>query len=107
MTGTLSAAPFETTFTAARVPYSNSNPAPQAGLYTLLLSTTDRRQRTGDGCATMQVNPDGLVAISGRTETGAPFTTSSYLNAESAFPFYAVAQSPGKQPARMGSIREY
>jgi hypothetical protein len=83
-------------FAATRTPYSSSDPAPEAGRYTLLLSPTQSGPSgQGNGFATMQVSPTGLVTIDGRSETGAPFSASAYVDGSGEFPFYTVTNGSG------------
>jgi len=98
VTGTLSGLLVGTQpFSAALAPYSNAKPAPEAGQYTFLVSPTRQGAAgQGNGCGTMQVSPSGIVAIAGRTEGGAPFTASSYVNGAGAFSMLANTGAPSQ-----------
>jgi hypothetical protein len=81
-------------FIAGRVTYGRTNPAPEAGRYTLLLSDTASAE--GYGCATMRVDRTGRITVTGLTGAGAPFTASSYLDGGAVFPLYAVTKGAPK-----------
>ena len=97
LSGTVSNGTWASYFSAPPLPaYNTQNPAPQAGQYTLVLPAQPDSPATGagNGIATMTVGDDGSVSISGRTGAGAPFSASSYVNADGTFTLFAIARQP-------------
>jgi VCBS repeat-containing protein len=99
------------TFTgrSARSPYSATNPAPQAGDYTLIASrqslVLDRvglelAEETSSvpqvaSALTARVRRNGAVIFNGSSGHGYPLTCSSYVMQDGIVPFYAGRNNPG------------
>jgi len=73
------------------VPYSNANPAPQAGKYTLAIPGVDNSttQPGGDGYGAATVDVAGNVSLSGVLADGTSFTTAAVITGAGQWPFYA------------------
>lgn len=100
-----------TTYTgrSPRSPYSATNPAPQAGKYTIIASRDSRViARTGAvleeptqaiptvaASLTARVRPNGVVVINGYTGHGYRLTCSSYVMAGSQVPWFSGRMAPG------------
>jgi autotransporter-associated beta strand protein len=93
VSGTVSSMGSSTPFSASRSPYGKDAAAPQAGRYTVLLPPA-ASGTGGYGYGTMRVSRSGRVTIEGCFDSGAPFTTSAYIDGNSAFPFYARSSGP-------------
>ena len=84
------------TWTAQMVAYhaefdSRTNPAPQAGAYTLLLPATgDAGIPAGCGFAAVAVKPGGQVSVSGFLADGAPLAQGTTLAQNGSWPLYAA-----------------
>ena len=70
--------------------YSRTNPAPQAGKYTLLIPGSDNAsaQPGGHGFGAVTVNTLGNVSLSGTLGDGTPFVSSSVVAGQGQWPFY-------------------
>jgi Divergent InlB B-repeat domain len=70
--------------------YSRTNPAPQAGKYTLLFPGSDNvsAQPGGNGYSSVTVNTLGNISLSGALGDGTPFISSSVVASEGRWPFY-------------------
>jgi hypothetical protein len=91
MTGQISTANWTANLTAHRWPYSKTNPAPQAGKFTMMIpgNPNSPGQPGGDGFGRVLVNPLGHVSIQGILGDGTRFSQSALLSAEGFWPFYA------------------
>ena len=71
------------------------NPAPQAGLYTLVLpgQTDDPAQPMGSGYGTVRVDAAGRVSIAGVLGDGTRVSQSALVAADGQWPLYAVASA--------------
>jgi hypothetical protein len=74
---------------------TKTNPAPEAGNYTILLPGTsgDANQPAGSGYATMRVQANGSASIQGELADGTKFNDSANLTSDGAFPLYVPVYS--------------
>ncbi len=72
-----------------------TNPAPQAGQYTLVIpgGTDSASNPGGDGYATVTVNTAGKVTASGRLGDDTPWSQTTYLSGNGQWPMYAPLYS--------------
>lgn len=78
---------------ADRAVYSNANPAPNAGQYTILIppNTAVRNSPQGNGFGLLKVTSSGAARISGALADGTPFTQSASVSKNSSWPFYVAS----------------
>jgi hypothetical protein len=90
ITGTISDGTWTADLVANPSMYSRTNPAPQAGRYTLLIPGSDNAsaQPGGNGFSAMTVDALGNVSLSGTLGDGTAFTSSSMVAGEAQWPFY-------------------
>jgi uncharacterized repeat protein (TIGR03803 family) len=69
---------------------AHTNPAPQAGRYTLILRGTpdSGRQPAGDGCFAVAVSAGGAVALRGSLADGRPTSQAAWLSRTGRWPLY-------------------
>jgi hypothetical protein len=95
-------------FTANRSNYNQkSNPAPQAGSYTLLLPPANDGVALagyGYGFATMKVSAAGTAVLAGRFGDGQPFAASAVLDGGGNLPLYATPASAKVKESLCGSV---
>lgn len=74
---------------------ASTNPAPQAGRYTMLLPGNPNASASpgGDGYATILVEPSGRVKASGILADGRAFSQTTYISESGDWPFYVSAYS--------------
>ena len=91
LTGQVSDGQWTTELIADAVPFSNANPAPQAGKYILVIPGVDNSttQPGGDGYGSATVDSLGNVSCSGVLADGTSFTTAAMLTGAGQWPFYA------------------
>lgn len=91
MTGTVSDGAWVATLAAEPAVYARTNPAPQAGKYTLAIAGGNAvsNQPAGYGFATVTVSPLGGVSVSGTLADGTVFSASSTVAADGQWPLYA------------------
>jgi hypothetical protein len=90
MTGTISDGTWTADLVANPDIYSKTNPAPQAGKYTLLIPGSDNAsaQPGGNGFGAVTVDTSGHVSLSGTLGDGTPVTSSSVVASQGQWPFY-------------------
>jgi hypothetical protein len=91
ITGSLSDDNISSAVVASRESYdSKSNPAPDAGKYTVLIpaDSSDKDAPEGIGFATINVNASGSVRIAGSLADGTSFSESAGLSKNSTWPLY-------------------
>jgi hypothetical protein len=90
LTGTISDGTWTADLVANPAIYSRTNPAPQAGRYTLLIPGLDNAsaQPGGNGFAAVSVNTLGDVSLSGTLGDGTAFISSSVVASQGQWPFY-------------------
>jgi hypothetical protein len=90
MTGTVSDGVWTAELLADPAVYSRTNPAPQAGKYTLLIpgGANAFAQPGGNGFGTVIVDDLGNVTCSGILGEGTPFTSTSVISSPGQWPFY-------------------
>jgi hypothetical protein len=90
MTGTISDGTWTADLVADPAIYSRTNPAPQAGKYTLLLpgSTNASGQTGGNGFAAVTVSDLGNVTLNGFLGDGTPITSTSVVSSQGLWPLY-------------------
>ncbi|MDW8308335.1 MAG: FG-GAP-like repeat-containing protein [Verrucomicrobiales bacterium] len=93
VTGTVNGGSWTATLLGDRLVFhAVTNPAPQAGKYTLVIpgnETNSLISPGGDGYGTVTVNPAGIVRISGKVGDVASFAQSTHLSQDGIWPFYA------------------
>ena len=92
VTGSLRDTNWTATLAGARaVFHSRTNPAPYAGVYTLVLPGFDGVSAlpAGNGFASLRITPAGISLISGRLADGTVFNQGAYISREGLWPFYA------------------
>jgi hypothetical protein len=90
LTGTVSDGTWTATLLAEAAIYSNTNPAPQAGNYTLLLPSAEDAsvQAGGNGSGTVAVSDSGDVTFLGILGDGTPVTCTGTVCSQGLWPFY-------------------
>ncbi len=90
LTGTISDGAWTADLAAVRAIYSKTNPAPQAGKYTLLIPGSENAsaQPGGNGFGAVTVNASGQVTFSGILGDGTPVTSGSIVSSQGQWPFY-------------------
>jgi hypothetical protein len=90
MTGTISDGTWSASVVANPAIYSRTNPAPQAGRYTMVIPgiANAPTQPGGNGFGAVMVNSLGDVSLSGTLGDGTAFTSSSVVATEGQWPFY-------------------
>jgi hypothetical protein len=90
LTGTVSDGTWTADLAANRAIYSKTNPAPQAGKYTLLIPGGEkaRAQPGGNGFGAVTVDALGHVTFSGMLGDGTPVTSSGVVCSQGEWPFY-------------------
>ena len=90
LTGTVSDGTWTATLLAEAAIYSNTNPAPQAGNYALLLPSADNAsaQAGGNGSGTVAVSDSGNVTFIGILGDGTPVTSTGTVCSQGLWPFY-------------------
>lgn len=108
LTGTLTDGDLASTLTAARpAPFTVSSPAPQQGLYKILLRPDEADGPLGIGFASMRVTARGVVTLAGKLGNGRNLSTSGSLKPDGTYPLYIhlpVPRSP-RAGALWGVIR--
>ena len=91
LSGQVSGGPWSAELITDPVPYSNANPAPQAGKYTLAIPGVDNSslQPGGDGYGAATVDAAGNASMSGVLADGTSFTTAAMITGSGQWPFYA------------------
>jgi hypothetical protein len=95
MTGQISGTNWTADLLANRAPYSTTNPAPQAGRYTLLIpgNADSSLQPGGDGFGAVTVDASGNVSFSGTLGDGTPATAAAVLGGQGQWPFFVPLYS--------------
>ena len=90
LTGTISDGAWTADLLAMPAVYGQTNPAPQAGKYTLLIPGSDNAstQPGGNGFGTLTVNALGHVTFSGMLGDGTPVTSTGVVAGQGQWPFY-------------------
>jgi hypothetical protein len=91
LTGTVSDGEWTADLAADADVYSRTNPAPQAGKYTLLIPGSDNAtaQPGGNGFGAVIVSELGAVTFSGTLGDGTHVSSTSIVSSEGEWPFYA------------------
>jgi hypothetical protein len=91
LTGAISDGTWTADLVADAAVYSKTNPAPQAGKYTLLIPGSENAsaQPGGNGFGAVTVSDSGNVTFSGILGDGTPVTSTSIVSSEGQWPFYA------------------
>ncbi len=78
---------------ADRSVFSNFNPAPQAGSYTILIPPNPAQPDSpqGNGFGILKVATAGTLRISGALADGTPYTQSTFISKNSTWPFYVAS----------------
>ncbi len=82
--GSVTVSGFTSAVTADPTPYSASNPAPQAGVYTAVVFPGENQ--IGNGYGRITVQPSGTVQISGHLADGTSISGSSVMLGNGSFP---------------------
>jgi hypothetical protein len=90
LTGTISDGTWTTDLVADLAVYSKTNPAPQAGRYTLLIPGSENAstQPGGNGFGAVTVTDSGAVTFSGVLGDGTMVTSAGIVTSEGQWPFY-------------------
>jgi hypothetical protein len=90
ITGTINDGASVAALVAVPSGYSRTNPAPQAGKYTLLIpgSTNVPVEPAGYGFGTLTVSETGAVVLGGMLGEGTPVTASTLVSREGQWPLY-------------------
>jgi hypothetical protein len=90
LTGTVSNGAWTAVLMAEAAVYSTTNPAPQAGTYTLVLPGGDdaSAQSGGSGTGTVTVSDSGDATFSGTLADGTPVTCAGTVSGQGQWPFY-------------------
>jgi uncharacterized repeat protein (TIGR02543 family) len=78
---------------ASREVYSTSHPAPEEGLYTLILPTNSASVADGNGFGTVNVNSSGTVTFGGTLGDGTKVTDSAVVSGAGQWPLYISLDS--------------
>jgi hypothetical protein len=91
LTGRVSDSHWTAELMADPVTYSRTNPAPQAGKYTLVIPGVDNSstQPAGAGFASVTVDTAGNLSCSGVLADGTSFLSAGLVNSQGQWPFYA------------------
>jgi len=99
-------------FTIPKVPFSATNPAPETGSYTVLLSATESGAQgtpqvlpAGMGAAAMNVADSGAATITGWLGDGVPFAAGGYVRADGSLPLYGTTGSAGHLESICGTVQ--
>ena len=96
LTGSVSDGAWTADLLADPAVYTRTNPAPEAGKYTMVMpGGTNAGQPAGNGFGSVVVNPLGDVTFSGFLGDGTPLTAASVLSSEGQWPFYAPLYGGG------------
>ena len=95
LTGVLSNAQWTAQLTADRAVYSNGNPAPQAGKYTLVMPgrANSAEEPGGVGFGSVNVATNGSVTFVGTLGDGTKVTQSSIVSKQGQWPLYTALYS--------------
>ncbi len=95
ITGTVSNSVWSAELAAGRAVYSGTNPATQAGQYTLVIPGSDDSADLpgGHGAAAVRVSSVGAVSVSGILGDGTPVTESTFVSGQGRWPLYATPYS--------------
>jgi hypothetical protein len=90
LAGTISAGAWTADLVADADVYSKTNPAPQAGKYTLLIPGSENAstQPGGNGFGAVIVSQTGNVTFSGTLGDGTPVSSTSIISSEGQWPLY-------------------
>ena len=89
ITGTVSDGTWTADLMANLAPYSSTNPAPQAGKYTVLIpGGNGPTQPAGNGFGSVVIAPSGAVTFTGFLGDGTAANCSSLISASGVWPFY-------------------
>ncbi|MGP8198612.1 MAG: fibronectin type III domain-containing protein [Limisphaerales bacterium] len=90
LTGTISDGAWTADLVADVAVYSKTNPAPQAGKYTLLIPGSENAstQPGGNGFGAVIVSETGNVTFSGTLGDGTPVSSTSIISSEGQWPLY-------------------
>jgi hypothetical protein len=90
LTGTISDGTWTADLVADADTYSKTNPAPQAGKYTLLIPGSENAstQPGGNGFGALIVSESGAVTFSGILGDGTAVSSTSIVSSEGQWPFY-------------------
>ena len=91
LTGTVSDGTWTADLAANPAVYSKTNPAPQAGKYTLLIPGGDNGAIApgGNGFGAVTVSETGAVTFNGMLGDGTPVTAASMVSSDGQWPLYA------------------
>jgi len=90
LTGYMAGATESAELMANRLVFTNANPAPQAGKYTLIIpgSADSTNQPGGNGFGAVSVSTNGTLTFAGRLGDGTNATQGTFVSKQGRWPFY-------------------